>query len=378
MNKLISVMRVNYTLSDIFRAFFIFDKNTRYRERLVDHICNYFKVSDAVLTSSCRNAIFLLLKSMELRKVIVPAYTCGVVVEAAMLAEKEIVYAHVDSNTLNADFSDVEISNDCIVIVTHQYGNPCSIKTIVERCKRAGAVVIEDCAGSLGTKVDGQLTGTFGDYGVFSFSASKTLQSPTKGGFIITKNESALTALKAVNDNYPYNWKVKIKTLLKGIGFCLNNSPFWCKIISKIRRGIDGNGDYTKDSSYNNSFHEWQAYVVLKQFKKMEGILSRRREMARMYRESIKNRIVNTFDFDENAIQIRYPLLIQDKGIVIKRAYEQGIQLSGGYDKVYFPDTQEFSVEQSIVRDIVYLPFGSRFSEKEQKKVIDFINNLNR
>lgn len=376
MSTLIPVMRVNYTLSDMFRALFISDRSTSHRRRLIRQICDYFNVGDCVLTSSGRNAIYLLLKSMKQHKVIVPAYTCGVVVEATMLAEKEIKYAHVKPNTLNADFSDVDIDSDCIVIATHQYGNPCPIKSIVERCQKVGAIVIEDCAGSLGTKVDGQLTGTFGDYGVFSFSASKTLQSPTKGGFVIAKRESALESLKVNSNKYPNRWTTKVKTILKGIGFCLNNNTFWCKLISRTRSQSEGGVDYTNDPSYHNGFHEWQAYVVSKQFEKIETILNRRRSVSKKYRESIQQEGVKTFDFDENAVLIRFPVLIKDKGIVRKMASEFGIQLGGGYEKVYCPPVSEFGTEHVIIREIVYLPFGNQFSEKEQDKVIGFVNGL--
>lgn len=376
MNKLIPVIRVNYTLLDILRALFISNKGAHYRERLVRQICELFQVKDAVLTSSGRNSIYLLLKSINRHKVVIPAYTCGVVVEAAILAKKEIVYAHINPSTLNADFSDVAIDNDCVVIATHQYGNPCPIKIIVERCKEAGAVVIEDCAGSLGTRVDGQLTGTFGDYGIFSFSASKTLHSPTKGGFIIAKNELNLAEVKALSNNYPYNWKTKVKTLLKGVGFCLNNNAFFCKLINSVRTNSDEEVNYANDPSYRFGFHEWQAYVVSKQFERFESIIERRKEMARKYRESLHDGAVKLFIIDENTVPIRFPLLIQDKEKVRRRASDLGIQLGGGYDKVYCPNSRDFELEQAIVRDIVYLPFGNKFSNKEQRKVLDFINSL--
>ena len=376
MKKLIPVMRVNYTLFDILRAFFISNKNVQYRERLCNQISKYFGVGEVILTSSGRNAIYLLLKSLKQKKVIIPSYTCGVVVEAAMLAQKDIIYAHVNPKTLNADFNDVEIDADCIVIATHQYGNPCPIIAIVDRCKSVGALVIEDCAGSLGTCVNGKLTGTFGDYGVFSFSASKTFQSPTKGGFVIACNGADLTAVKEYSKLYADNLKDKFKTLIKSIGFCLNNNVFFCRLITIARRGGESVSSYTDDPSYSRGFYEWQAFVVSKQFDRIDGVLNNRIKMAKEYKEAIELNGIQTFDFDEEAVQIRFPVLLKNKEKVRAAAVKYGIQLGGGYEKVYCPDNSDFDNEHTIIRDIAYLPFGNAYNKKEIDKVIHFMAEI--
>ena len=169
----IPVMRVNYTIPQLIRSFFVSEHSTRYRERLKEMIRIFFEVDNVVLTSSARCAIYMIVHSLPQKKVIVPAYTCEVVVEAIKLAEKQVVFAPVDISSLNIR-AYPEIDSDTIVVATHQYGNPSDIRDLVKKCREVGAIVIEDCAGSLGGRIDGKLTGTMGDYGVFSFSASKT------------------------------------------------------------------------------------------------------------------------------------------------------------------------------------------------------------
>ena len=51
----------------------------------------------------------------------------------------------------------------------HLYGLPANMDRIMEICKKHGVPVIEDAAESLGSLYHGQATGTFGDYGIFSF-----------------------------------------------------------------------------------------------------------------------------------------------------------------------------------------------------------------
>ena len=155
---IIPVMRVNYTLTQLVWALLINDNKDIYRRRLETQIRDFFDVDNVALTSSCRTATYMLLKTLPQKKVIVPAYTCGVVVEAALLANKEIIFEPVNPDDLNA-VSYSKAGPDSIVIATHQYGIPCNIKRIVSDCHKVGALVIEDCAGSFGASEDGQLTG---------------------------------------------------------------------------------------------------------------------------------------------------------------------------------------------------------------------------
>lgn len=376
MRGLLPVMRVNYNVFDLIKAIFITNNKNFYRKQLSDYICKFFHVNDVVLTSSGRNGIFLLLKNLPQNKVIIPAYTCGVVVEAAMLANKTIIYSHVTPNSINTNFDDVEIDEDSIIIATHQYGNPCSIKQLANRSKLAKAILIEDCAGALGSRVDGVLVGTFGDYGVFSFSASKTVQSPTKGGFIVAKEDNNLQALKKINTNYECCIKDKIRILCKGVGFCLNNNSFFCRFFTKFTNHGNTNDNYTNDPSYHYGFYEWQAYVVLKQFEMIEGIIDQRQQMALLYKKELHQTNIKMVDFDKNAVLIRFPILTDKKNEIRRKAFEAGIQLGGGYDKVYCSDEKEFEDDRAICKRIIYLPMGYRYSVKEQKRVIDFINNI--
>ena len=72
------------------------------------------------------------------------------------------------------------------VLPVHLYGLPANMDRIMEICKKHGVPVIEDAAESLGTLYHGQYTGTFGDYGAFSFNGNKIIT--TSGGGMLVCN----------------------------------------------------------------------------------------------------------------------------------------------------------------------------------------------
>lgn len=73
------------------------------------------------------------------------------------------------------------------VIVVHLYGMSADMDKIMEICKKHNVPVIEDAAESLGTYYKGKHTGTFGDYGIFSFNGNKIITT-SGGGMLVSNN----------------------------------------------------------------------------------------------------------------------------------------------------------------------------------------------
>lgn len=72
------------------------------------------------------------------------------------------------------------------VLPVHLYGLPADMERIMDICRKHGVPVIEDAAESLGSWYHGQHTGTFGDYGIFSFNGNKIIT--TSGGGMLVCN----------------------------------------------------------------------------------------------------------------------------------------------------------------------------------------------
>ncbi|WP_435274282.1 LegC family aminotransferase [Psychrobium sp. nBUS_13] len=69
----------------------------------------------------------------------------------------------------------------------HTFGHPCQIEQLATLCQQWHITLIEDAAESLGSFYNGQHTGTFGRFGIFSFNGNKIIT--TGGGGIIVAND---------------------------------------------------------------------------------------------------------------------------------------------------------------------------------------------
>ena len=81
------------------------------------------------------------------------------------------------------------------VIVVHLYGLSADMDRIVELCKKHNVILIEDAAESLGTYYKGKHTGTFGEYGVFSFNGNKIITT-SGGGMLVSDNEERIAKVR--------------------------------------------------------------------------------------------------------------------------------------------------------------------------------------
>lgn len=75
------------------------------------------------------------------------------------------------------------------ILVVHLYGIPCEMDTVMKLCEKYNLRLVEDCAQSHGAKYKGQMTGTFGDVGCFSFYPSKNLGAFGDAGAVVVKDE---------------------------------------------------------------------------------------------------------------------------------------------------------------------------------------------
>lgn len=81
------------------------------------------------------------------------------------------------------------------VIVVHLYGFSADMDKIMAICDKYGVAVIEDAAESLGTYYNGQHTGTFGKYGVFSFNGNKIITT-SGGGMLVSDDEERIQKVR--------------------------------------------------------------------------------------------------------------------------------------------------------------------------------------
>ena len=94
-------------------------------------------------------------------------------------------YFNIDASKIEEKITDKTKA----VLVVHLYGQASQMDKIVDICKRHNLRLVEDCAQSHGSAYKGQVTGTFGDIGCFSFYPSKNIGAFGDGGAIVTNDE---------------------------------------------------------------------------------------------------------------------------------------------------------------------------------------------
>lgn len=163
-----------------------------FQQKLKIELTKITGLRNVVLSSSCRNALYLILASLKLNpddEVIIQSFICGSLPLAIERAGGKVVFAEVNKETFNLDVRDVELkitSKTKAVIFVHTYGNPTGIREIQHLCQKKKIILIEDIAHALGARYNHQLAGTFGDYAVYSF----TKQMINLGGGAILTNQS--------------------------------------------------------------------------------------------------------------------------------------------------------------------------------------------
>ena len=77
------------------------------------------------------------------------------------------------------------------IMPVHLFGLPADMDPILAIARAHNLAIIEDAAQAIGSRYAGRFTGTFGDYGCFSFFPSKNLGGAGDGG-MITTNDPAI------------------------------------------------------------------------------------------------------------------------------------------------------------------------------------------
>lgn len=200
-----------------------------------NEICSYVNMPYGAALNSCGAALHLAVKLAGVKEGdVVFCQTLTYVATAnPILYEKAIpVFIDSEKDTWNMSPEALEEAfkkypNVKAVIVVHIYGNSAKIDEIAAICKKYNVPLIEDAAESLGTIYKGKQTGTFGDYGCYSFNGNKIITTTT-GGILVSNNEEAIKtarkwSLQAKEDEVYYHHKdvgytYRLSNVLAGIG----------------------------------------------------------------------------------------------------------------------------------------------------------------
>lgn len=170
-------------------------------------LAQYVNAGYAAALSSGTAAIHMALKAAGVGEgdlVFCQSLTFSATVNPIIYQNAIPVFLGSDAGTWNMDPKALEEAFDRYervgkkpkaVIVVHLYGLSADLDPIIGICKRKEVTLIEDAAESLGSTYKDKFTGTYGDYGIYSFNGNKIITT-SGGGMLVSPHEERIEKVK--------------------------------------------------------------------------------------------------------------------------------------------------------------------------------------
>jgi len=203
--------------------------------RFEDSIKSYTGASNALALSSATAGLHLALRVLGVGSddtVLTSSFTFIGSVNAILYQGAKPIFIDSDeswniSPKLLKEAIRVSPKKPKALIITHLYGQMAKIDEIVEICKESDIYLIEDSAESLGASFNGKQSGTFGDFGVFSFNGNKILTT-SGGGILVSEREEWIEKAKFLStqakepflhyEHNEYGYNYRMSNVLSAIG----------------------------------------------------------------------------------------------------------------------------------------------------------------
>lgn len=293
------------------------------------------------------------------RRVLVPSFTFTACAQAILYAGGTPCFVDIGPN-LTISIEDLgrclaRLRDVGALLPVHLFGHPCDVEGISELVReystRVGyePPVIYDAAHAFGSKIGDHLVGRYGTAEVFSLSATKPMTA-IEGGLVTSMDHALVKRIQAMR-NY----------------------------------GIESNYNATIEG-LNGKLSELHAIVGIDNLKRIEGVLSRRAQIADIVRRQIVERTIfsnpdrcGTVCSTEKDLAVLLP-----RGLESKRpAMIDLLRGKGVENRTYFspplhrqPHFARFSDRRLPITDdvagrIVILPFHTAFCSTEVEYLID-------
>jgi dTDP-4-amino-4,6-dideoxygalactose transaminase len=170
-----------------------FTNNGTYVQEFERRIEELLDVKHCIAMCNATVALEIVIRAAGIRdEVIVPSFTFIATAHALQWQEITPVFCDVSASTHTLDPARVEqmvTSRTSAILATHLWGRPCEIDALQEIASRHRLTLIFDAAHAFACSYHGKMIGGFGDAEVFSFHATKFLNS-FEGGAVVTNNDS--------------------------------------------------------------------------------------------------------------------------------------------------------------------------------------------
>lgn len=237
------------------------------------------------------------------------------------------------------------------ILVVHLYGMASRMDKIVELCKKHNLKLVEDCAQSHGACFNGQMTGTFGDVGCFSFYPSKNLGAFGDAGAIVT-NDEALAKEFCIFRNYG------------------SEKRYYNKVVGA-----------------NSRLDELQAGLLRVRLSHMEELTEEKRKIAERYSRELRNdkiRLPRVID-GATCVWHQYVIRCEERDRLIDYLNQREIgtiihypvppHLAEAYQ--YLGHREGFlPITEHLAKTVLSIPIYNGMTEEEQTFVIRALNEF--
>ncbi|MCX6810602.1 MAG: DegT/DnrJ/EryC1/StrS family aminotransferase [Candidatus Berkelbacteria bacterium] len=327
-----------------------------------DKLAQYCGTKYALSFNSGTSALFAGLSSLNIKsgdEIIVPAFTYIASVHPIALLAATPVFADIEKTSCGLDPADVEVKiskKTKAIIAVHYAGFPCRIKELRKIAKKHNIFLIEDAAESLGSKINGKMTGSFGDFGIVSFSQSKVISSGD-GGVILTNEKKIITRARLLRDLGKQN---------------TDDKTFDHKPYEFIAPG------------HNLRLNNILATLGITQLEKIDRLIKKRSASAEIYEQKLVGiPEIKTFDPpSDNSISYQiFPILAERRDELSEFLSKHGIS-----NRIYFKSLAQsycyskfktkLPVTDNISQKILAIPFFTDISKDEIQYVVNVIKKF--
>jgi dTDP-4-amino-4,6-dideoxygalactose transaminase len=180
-----------------------------------ERIASRVGVKHCIAMCNATVALEIAIRALELEgEVIVPSFTFVATAHALQWQQITPVFCDIDPETHNVDPAKVEAMitpRTSGIIGVHLWGRPCEVHVLGEIAKRHKLKLLYDSAHAFGCLANGRMIGSFGDAEVFSFHATKFINSD-EGGTMITNNDALAHQIRLMK-NFGFSGLDKVSSV---------------------------------------------------------------------------------------------------------------------------------------------------------------------
>jgi perosamine synthetase len=325
-------------------------------------LADYLGVRGAVCVSNGTDAIDLSVEALGIRagdECIVPSFTIISTCNQLMRVGAKIVLVDSDDVTWSMDAAQCVASvseKTKVILPVHIYGLPVDMFPITQKATSLGVPVLEDAAEALGVLVNDKPCGSIGSLGTFSFYANKIITSG-EGGAIVGNDPKLLEKIR----------------LLRNLHFDPQNRFVHSEI------------------GWNSRLSGIQAALLSTQLRRIDKLISRKREIGRLYREGLKDHpwlqlqpqftansennywVVGAILNEESPFNAaEFQLALREHGIDTRRFFCP-MHLQPLFKDYSFVVNSSLSVSEKLWNRGIYFPSGLGNTNTEIERVIEVL-----